>query len=88
MIPCPHCGEEIEKNAIFCPHCGSDEETGWSSHTYLDGIDLPDEVSYEEISRNEFGSIPRRTGSKRLMIILIVIATVAILIAWILVNRI
>ena len=55
MAPCPHCGEEIHKNVKACPHCGSDEMTGWSENKYLDGIDLPEEVDYEEIRQNEFG---------------------------------
>ena len=53
-IPCPHCGEPIKKNAIACPSCGSDEQTGWSDRTYLDDIDLGDEIDYDELVRNEF----------------------------------
>ena len=53
-IPCPHCGEQIKKNARACPFCGSDEQTGWSDRTYLDTIDLEDEVDYDELVRNEF----------------------------------
>lgn len=36
---CPHCGEPLISNAKFCPNCGSDENTGWSEDTYLDGAD-------------------------------------------------
>jgi uncharacterized membrane protein YvbJ len=53
-VRCPHCGEEIPSNAPACPHCGSDERTGWSSQTYLDGIDIDFEEDYEEIRENEF----------------------------------
>jgi hypothetical protein len=56
LMCCPHCGGEINKKASFCPHCGSDEKTGWSPDTYLDGIDLSEEVSYEDIRRQEFGN--------------------------------
>ena len=42
-FPCPHCGEPVPAKALACPHCGSDEQTGWSDDTYLDGVDLPDE---------------------------------------------
>lgn len=52
---CPYCGASLGKNARACPQCGSDEETGWSPERYLDGIDLPDENSYDEIRRAEFG---------------------------------
>lgn len=41
--------------ARACPHCGSDEKTGWSEKTYLDGIDLDDEYEYEDFIRREFG---------------------------------
>jgi len=56
LICCPHCGGEINKKASACPHCGSDEKTGWSPDTYLDGIDLSEDVSYEDIRQQEFGN--------------------------------
>ena len=56
---CPHCGEEIRKSARACPHCGSDDATGWSDSTYLDGIDLPDDDEYKEIKEREFGEHSR-----------------------------
>ena len=55
-VPCPHCGEYIKKDARACPHCGSDERTGWSDRTYLDGVDLGDDVDYDELVQNEFPS--------------------------------
>jgi uncharacterized membrane protein YvbJ len=51
---CPNCGGHIKKNAMACPHCGSDEQTGWSENTYLDSIDLGDEVDYEDLVNKEF----------------------------------
>ncbi len=53
-VVCPYCGESIPRKASACPHCGSDERTGWSEKTYLNGIDLGEEVDYEEIRRKEF----------------------------------
>lgn len=47
-VACPHCGERIARNAKACRHCGSDERTGWSEATYLDGIDLPEEGDYAD----------------------------------------
>ena len=41
---CPHCGAELPARAKFCPECGSDETTGWSEDTYLDGVSLPGET--------------------------------------------
>ena len=64
MVPCPHCGEAINKNAPACPHCGSDEMTGWSENNYLNGIDLPDEDDYEEIRQNEFEGEKRKAPDK------------------------
>ncbi|MBN1306770.1 MAG: hypothetical protein JXA18_02555 [Chitinispirillaceae bacterium] len=55
-VNCPYCGETIPRNAAACPQCGSDERTGWSEGTYLDGIDLGDNVDYEVLHRNEFSS--------------------------------
>jgi hypothetical protein len=46
-VACPHCGERIRRDAKACRHCGSDERTGWSESTYLDGIDLPEEGDYD-----------------------------------------
>ena len=61
---CPNCGEEVPDGARACPACGSDENTGWSESTYLDGIDLPlEEDEYEEIKANEFGN--GNNGNKR-----------------------
>jgi len=54
---CPNCGEPLPPKARACPACGSDENTGWSDSTYLDGIDLPlDDDEYEAIRANEFGN--------------------------------
>ncbi|GBU22101.1 hypothetical protein R80B4_02006 [Fibrobacteres bacterium R8-0-B4] len=53
---CPNCGAELPTNAKVCPNCGSDDNTGWSENTYLDGIDLPfDEDDYEEVRERELG---------------------------------
>jgi ribosomal protein L32 len=64
LVPCPHCGEEIRRNARACPHCGSDESTGWSERNYLNGIDLPEDVDYEELRDNEFGNGLKKTSNK------------------------
>ncbi len=73
-INCPYCGETIPRNATACPQCGSDEQTGWSEGTYLDGIDLGDDVDYEELRRNEFFS-----GSHRRLPIIYIITGVVLL---------
>ena len=61
---CPCCGGQVAGNARACPDCGSDERTGWSDKTYLDGIDLPgmDENDYEEMLTKEFS--PHKSKSK------------------------
>lgn len=53
---CPNCGGEVRKGSAACPHCGSDDRTGWSDGTYLDGIDLADDVDYDELVEQEFPS--------------------------------
>jgi hypothetical protein len=40
---CPNCGADVPGGATSCPECGSDENTGWSEDTYLDGVTLPGE---------------------------------------------
>lgn len=54
-VICPHCGAEIRKDASACPRCGSDERTGWSDSTYLDGVGLPDKEEYDDMVAREFG---------------------------------
>lgn len=88
MVPCPHCGEEIKSNARSCPHCGSDDETGWSEQTYLDGVDIPDGDSYEEIRRSEFDDDMEcgKTVSHQLIVVIVSIAVIVVLIACILIR--
>ena len=52
---CPNCGGVVPYGAKACPDCGSDEKTGWSEQTYLDGIGLYDDEDYRETLRKEFG---------------------------------
>lgn len=63
-VACPHCGERIPRKAKACRHCGSDERTGWSEATYLDGIDLPDEEDYSD-SLDREGLRKRALGAPR-----------------------
>jgi uncharacterized membrane protein YvbJ len=53
---CPVCGADVDKGASACRQCGSDERTGWNDRTYLDGIDLGDDVDYDELREQEFGA--------------------------------
>ena len=53
-IPCPYCGEMIERDAKSCSFCGSDEQTGWSDQTYLDGIDIDESFDYEQQLSEDF----------------------------------
>ncbi len=76
---CPACGGEVKKGARACPHCGSDERTGWSDQSYLDGIDLGDDVDYNELREQEFPSAqPHR---KKLSWVVIVAAILLVLAA-------
>lgn len=54
---CPNCGADVPPHAKACPECGSDEATGWSDETHVDGIDLPEEdFDYDEFVEREFGN--------------------------------
>jgi hypothetical protein len=60
---CPVCGGEVPAGAAACPNCGSDERTGWSDTSYLDGIDLgADDDEYNELIEQEF---PTTSPKKR-----------------------
>ena len=61
---CPVCGALLQAGARVCRDCGSDDKTGWSEATYMDGIDLPlDNDEYEEIREKEFAD-GRTAGEK------------------------
>jgi hypothetical protein len=63
---CPNCGEEVPADARACPNCGSDENTGWSEGTYLDGIDLPfEDDEYETLRAKEFGGGSGADGKEK-----------------------
>jgi hypothetical protein len=67
---CPVCGGTVNRGAHACPHCGADERTGWSDQTYLDGIDLGEDIDYDEMVENEFPSQhPRRQKPVRWTVI-------------------
>ncbi len=66
-VACPHCGGTIKRNAAACRHCGSDDRTGWSEVTYLDGIDLPDEEDYAEGLVREGFRESKASGKKWLL---------------------
>jgi|GEM_PF-2576671 len=54
LFVCPNGGGEVRQGAPVCPHCGSDENTGWSSQTYMDGIDLA-ETDFDEVLKRDYG---------------------------------
>ena len=59
---CPNCGADIKTNATGCYNCGSDNETGWSENTYLDGVELScDDEEYEELRDSEFNHSRKKT---------------------------
>jgi hypothetical protein len=64
---CPNCGALLQAGARVCRDCGSDENTGWSESTYMDGIDWPfDEDDYEEVKARELNSAGGRSKKNRI----------------------
>jgi hypothetical protein len=70
---CPVCMEQVPAHAHACPHCGADEQTGWSESTYLDGIDVDEEIDYDEILENEFPSKKPKPVAKLNWIVIVAI---------------
>ncbi len=66
-VVCPHCGEEVRRNALSCRHCGSDDQSGWSQATDYDGADLPEEGDYEEGLEREGFRAPKAGARTWLM---------------------
>ena len=77
---CPNCGLDVPIKAKACPHCGSDENTGWSDKTYLDGLDLYDESDYEDTIRKEFDPPIKSLNAKGLVFVIIALFLLTILI--------
>ena len=83
-VVCPNCGEKIKRDAVACRHCGSDDRTGWSEGTYLDGVDLPEDDDYEEGLERE-GFRPPRRGN-RLVLAAVSLLLILLFAAWLLRN--
>jgi len=71
-FPCQNCGLNVPQKAKACPHCGSDEKTGWSEQTYLDGLGIYDEEDYQNTLYNE-GLRPKPKSGKGTLLTIIVI---------------
>ena len=82
-VACPHCGEEIKRNAKVCRHCGSDDRTGWSQDTYLDGVDLPEEGEYEDGLEQE-GFRKPVGGRGRILIAAVALLLILLFATWLL----
>ena len=50
LVPCPHCGADIDSKASFCRHCGSSDADGWKDD------DGEDDFDYEEFVEDNFSS--------------------------------
>ena len=83
FVVCPHCGEEIRRDALACRHCGSDDNTGWSTATDYDGVDLPEPGDYEEGLENE-GFRPPKAGARRLGMAVVSVILALLFLAWLL----
>ena len=74
LVNCPYCGASIKKNATACPECGSDEMTGWSEFSYMDGITTVDEEEYDELYENEFSQKKSLLSVKHIVIGILLLA--------------
>lgn len=83
FVVCPHCGGEIKRNAKSCRHCGSDDSTGWSNDTYMDGIDTPEEGDYEDGLERE-GFAKPAASSNRLLVGAVSTVLLALFALWLL----
>ena len=84
-VACPHCGEKIKRDAKACRHCGSDDRTGWSNDTYMDGIDLPEEGDYEDGLEREGFRRPA-AGPNRWVMAAVSLALILVFAGWLLKN--
>ena len=82
-VACPHCGERIDRDATACRYCGSDDRTGWSEATYLDGIDIPEPDDYEEGLQTE-GFRKPKSDKKGLMVAGVSSVLILLFVFWLL----
>lgn len=66
LVPCPHCGAEIDESAEFCRHCGSSAEDGWGEPGESFDDDPLEDFDYKEFVRDEFGRSPAATSTSPL----------------------
>jgi hypothetical protein len=78
---CPVCGGTVPRGAHACPHCGADERTGWSDQSYLDGIDLGDDIDYNELVENEFPAQHPRQRRRRPLRWTVIVAAILLLLS-------
>ncbi len=63
VVPCPHCGADIDFEASFCRHCGSSDADGWKQDW---DDDSEDDFDYEEFVEDNFS--PRVTNTQTAVI--------------------
>jgi hypothetical protein len=64
---CPHCGEELPRDATFCRHCGASDQSGWSTDDawseWEPGDPGEDDFDYDEFVAREFpDQVQRHAG--------------------------
>ena len=50
IVPCPHCGGDIDPDATVCDHCGSSASDGWREP---DADSYEDDFDYDEFVRDQ-----------------------------------
>ena len=84
LVPCSHCGAEIEADAKFCRFCGSSDTDGWAEEG--EWSDDSDDFDYEEFVENNFGGSNSNTqiapGWRAVALILLILFGLGFLLLW------
>lgn len=62
LVPCPHCGAEIQADANFCRYCGSSDSDGWREEGEWDD-DADDDFDYDQYVADNFEGSTTNTNT-------------------------
>jgi len=81
---CPNCDEPVPSRARACPHCGATAADGWNQPTGHEGLDLPedDTFDYDDFAEREFGVANRNKPANRRWLWPTVALVLAVILLW------